>query len=101
MALTKKDLSAIGELLDKKLEEKLEAKLEEKLESKFASFGQKLEEKLENKLNDKLQPVYEFIEWAKPILVALLDESQDHFEEKLPQRVKKLEDIHPSGQHAI
>ena len=44
--LTKQDLNAIGELIDKKLE----SKLEEKLESK-------LEEKLDSKLEEKILPI--------------------------------------------
>lgn len=44
----KEMLSAISDLLDKKLEEKLEEKLEKKLE-----------EKLDQKLDQKLAPIYE------------------------------------------
>lgn len=71
MNLTSDDLQAIGKVVD----ERLDAKLEEKLESK---------------LEVKLAPIYEFIDFAKTALLSLLDESQEHFEQKLP----------PLGSHA-
>lgn len=58
-----------------------------------------VEHKLEQKFNTKLQSIYEFIDFAKTALLSLLDESQERFEQKIPQRVKKLEDIHPGGHH--
>lgn len=76
MTLTPDDLQAIARLID-----------------------ERLEVKLEEKFTQKLKPIYEFIEFAQPILEALLEESQDRFEEKLPQRVQKLEAIHPGGHH--
>lgn len=50
--LTKDDLRAIENILDRKLDEKLEEKLEKKLEEKL---DEKLEEKLEVKLDQKLK----------------------------------------------
>lgn len=49
--LTKEDLQAIEDIMDRKLDEKLEVKLEEKLEEKLEV---KLEEKLDRKLDEKL-----------------------------------------------
>lgn len=79
--LTKQDLIAIGKVVDERLEVKLE-------------------EKLEEQLTKKLQPIYNFIDFAKTALLELLDESQEQFEQKIPERLKKLEDIHPGGQHS-
>lgn len=77
MKLEPDDIAAIGKLID-----------------------QKLDQKLEEKLDIKLRPIYEFIDFAKPALLALLDESQTQFDLKLPERLKKLENIHPGGQHS-
>ena len=82
MKLDVDDLKAIGEMFDQKLE-------------------QKLEQKLDEKLDEKLKPVYDFIAFAKPALLSLLDESQEQFENKIPERVKNLENIHPGGHHTI
>lgn len=48
-------LSAISDLLDKKLEEKLEEKLDQKLDQKLEKLEQRLEQKLEEKLEQKLE----------------------------------------------
>ncbi len=85
--LTKSDLAAIGKVFDQKLDQKFDDKL-----GKFGS-------KLEKKFDQKLKPIYEFIEFAKPALIALLDESQATFKQHLPERVKHLEDIHPQLHH--
>lgn len=58
-----------------------------------------VESVLEEKLVAKLKPIYEFIDFAKTALLSLLDESQEHFEQKLPERIRKLEEIHPAGSH--
>ena len=50
---------------------------------------------MDSKLDGKLKSINEFIKFAKPALIALLDESQDNFKQHLPERVKHLEDIHP------
>ncbi len=54
---------------------------------------------LDEKLDEKLKPINEFVDYAKPILDALLEESQNTFSLHLPERVKRLETIHPGGQH--
>lgn len=85
-------LSAISDLLDKKLEEKLEEKLEQKLEEKLEEkLDQKLEEKLEKKLDQK------FDEKLKPINQRFerIDERFDRIEadvEGLKQTTSKLSD---------
>ena len=100
--LTKQDLKAIDGLLDRKLDEKfvdhltlLEKRLDKKMDKRFDEVNQKLD-----KLDDRLEKVEEFVEFAKPAIVSLLEESQQNFEQKIPQRVTKLEDLHPIGVHA-
>jgi len=46
-------------------------------------------------IDQKLKPINEFIKFAKPALIALLDESQDNFKQHIPERIKHLEEIHP------
>lgn len=55
---------------------------------------------VETELDKKMESLNEFAEFAKPALEALLDESQKNFLHNLPERVKKLESIHPSNTHA-
>lgn len=81
--LTKSDLNAIGKLIDQKLDQKLKPINEFVIETKI-----------------KLTKLLEFADFGERALTSLLDESQENFEQKLPQRVKKLEDIHPGGHHA-
>lgn len=51
-------------------------------------------------MDEKLQPVNDFIDFAKTAILELLDESEEKFKQKIPERLKKLEDIHPGGQHS-
>lgn len=105
MALTKSDLKAIENILDDKLNEKfvdnlvlLEKRLDEKLEQKFDGINERMDgidERLDG-LDTKLD---DFIEFAKPAITSLLDESQDIFEQKLPNRVSQLEKLHSGGMH--
>lgn len=96
--LTKQDLKAIDELLDNKLDEKfvghltlLEKRLDKKMDKRF--------DEADEKLDEKLVPINDFVEFAEPAIKALLEESQQNFELKIPQRVAKLEELHPIGVH--
>jgi len=63
-------------------------------------IDERLDIKLDKKFNEKLKPIYKFIDFAQPVLIAILDESQENFNKKLPERVAKLKAIHPSGHHS-
>jgi hypothetical protein len=97
MKLTQDDLEAIKELIDGKLNEKL------KPVNEFIAYAKPTLANLvefADSANKKINDLVEFADFAKTALTSLLDESQEHFEQKLPQRVKKLEDIHLGGHHA-
>jgi len=82
MALTKKDLQSIGELMD----QKLESKLEEKLESK-------LEEKLESKLDEKLEPIKKDLKIIKRKLnttIRTFDRDFNYHHRRLDQLEEKV-----------
>lgn len=51
-------------------------------------------------MDKKLKPILEIVDFTKKGVIALLDESEDNFKLKIPERVKKLESIHPGGHHA-
>ncbi len=55
---------------------------------------------LDKELDKKLKPILEIVDFTKKGVLALLDESEETFKQKLNDRVKKLEDIHPGGHHA-
>lgn len=64
MSLTPNDLKAIGDLFDERTDAKIDGKFDQKL-------------------NQRLAPVYDFIEFAKTALLSLLEESEEHFKQRL------------------
>ena len=115
MALTKSDVQQIkvavqdivGSALDKTvgpLTKKVGSLGDdiESLDAKVESLNiqvQSLDSKVES-LDSKVESLVEFADFAKPALESLLIESQANFLHNLPERVKKLESIHPSNSHA-
>ncbi|RJR15146.1 hypothetical protein C4579_02930 [Candidatus Microgenomates bacterium] len=71
--LTKQDLEAIEQIIDKKLDEKLDLKLKPVFE--------------------RLDGIDDFISFAKPALISLLEESEERHKLKLPERVSRLEEV--------
>lgn len=122
MALTKQDLKSIGGVVDKKLDtrfkefgKRIDLILDDKLDEKFVDHLSFLEKRLDkrmdkrfdevnekfkkiderfDRIDERLEKVEEFTEFAKPALEALLEESQQSFEQKIPQRVSTLENLH-------
>ncbi len=98
MALTQKDLQAIGNLIDERLEIKLEEKLESKLEEKLDS---KLEEKLDRildaKFDEKLIPfetrIKQFVNDRVTMAVSELGAEIDERIGRLVKRSNEYQDI--------
>ena len=51
-------------------------------------------------MDKKLRPILEIVDFTKKGVISLLDQGEETFKQKLPQRIKKLEAIHPGGHHA-
>lgn len=99
--LTRVDLQAIGKIIDQRLDKKLDEKFDSINE--FIAYAKPTLTSLvefAKSAKEKLIKLEEFAEFGEKALTSLLDESQEHFEQKLPERVKKLEAIHPGGHHA-
>lgn len=112
MALTKQDLKSIGSVIDKKqntkfkdFEKRLDRILDQKLDEKFVDHLNLLEKRLDKKMDKRFDEVNEkidgvdkklndFVDFAKPAIESLLEESQQNFEQKIPQRVSTLENLH-------
>jgi len=75
--LTDKDLKAIAKLID----------------DRITSSEKRQDEKLDRKFDQKLKPIYEFVEFAKPAIVSLLEEADERHNQKLPERVERLEKL--------
>lgn len=83
-------LSAISDLLDKKLEEKLEEKLDQKLDQKLEKLEQRLEQKLEEKLEQKLD---EKLDQKFDEKLAPINEKFERIDKKFEQIDKRFERI--------
>lgn len=83
--LTKKDLAAIEELIDRRLEEKLEEKFEEKL--KYLPTKNEFYTKMDEVMGELKSMREEFTLTVPKI---------SGYEE----RISTLEEIHPEGKHA-
>ncbi len=60
MTLTKEDLQAIADLIDKTFDEKLDQKFDLKFDQKFdEKFDQKFDEKFDQKLDQKLNEIFD------------------------------------------
>ncbi len=108
MAITKGDLKLIGNLLDEKLDEKfvdhlalLEKRIDERMGRRFDGIDERLDgiderldgidERLDG-IDERFGSVQEFIDFAKPAIEVILDESQTNFEKRKPQRVLRLDE---------
>ena len=91
MALTKRDLNAIKEIVRVEVDEALDIKLEEKLEEKLSGFITKGEF---YKTTDKI--LGELSDLRDEVTLSASHAQADDLEE----RTAKLEQIHPRGIHA-
>jgi len=108
MALTKKDLQLIAELLDLKLEEKLEEKLNEKLDEKLSPLHAKIDD-LKEQMDEEFQLIWAEMSEMRREMKAFRGELKDeimilrvefhHFSrvkhQPLEERVSRLERICP------
>lgn len=54
---------------------------------------QALSKLIDQRLDVKLKPVFDFIDFAKPAIISLLEESQTRHEQKYEERITRLEKI--------
>ena len=79
-------------MLRTKVKRRIFKKIKERIQlQSFNSYFGVLSHADSHKLEEKLRPIYDFIEFAEPALISLLEESQDWHELKLPERVGRLE----------
>lgn len=58
-----------------------------------------LDRKLDEKLDEKLKPLYEFTEFATNAFTSMFDHFDKDHKERLPERVRVLEKLHPDNRH--
>ena len=91
MALTKRDLTAIKEIVRVEVDEALDIKLEEKLEEKLSGFIKKEEfYKIADKILGELSTLRDEV---------MLSASHAQISD-LEERAEALEKIHPQGMHS-